>query len=41
MFWTLIWGGIGLILAVPIMAAVKAVFENIESAQPVAKLLGD
>lgn len=41
MFWTLIWGGIGLILAVPIMAALKAVLENIESAQPVAKLLGD
>ena len=41
MFWTLMWGGIGLILAVPIMAAVKAVCENIESAQPLAKLLGD
>ncbi len=41
MFWTLMWGGIGLILAVPIMAAVKAVFENTESAQPIAKLLGD
>lgn len=40
-FWTLMWGGIGLILAVPIMAAVKAVCENIESAQPIAKLLGD
>jgi predicted PurR-regulated permease PerM len=41
MFWTLMWGGIGLILAVPIMAAVKAVCENVESLQPVSKLLGD
>jgi predicted PurR-regulated permease PerM len=40
-FWTLMWGGIGLILAVPIMAAIKAVCENIESAQPIAQLLGD
>ncbi len=41
MFWTLMWGGIGLILAVPITAGIKAVCENIESLQPVAKLLGD
>jgi predicted PurR-regulated permease PerM len=41
MFWTMMWGGIGLILAVPITAAVKGVCENIESLQPVAKLLGD
>lgn len=41
MFWTLMWGGIGLILAVPITAAVKAVCENVESLQPVARLLGD
>lgn len=41
MFWTLMWGGIGLILAVPIMAAVKAVCENMESGQPIAKMLGD
>jgi predicted PurR-regulated permease PerM len=41
MFWTLMWGGIGLIMAVPIMAAVKAVCDNVESAQPFARLLGD
>jgi predicted PurR-regulated permease PerM len=41
MFWTLMWGGIGLILAVPITAAIKAVCENVESLQPVARLLGD
>lgn len=41
MFWTLMWGGIGLILAVPITAAAKGVCEQIESLQPIAKLLGD
>ncbi|MFZ0590392.1 MAG: AI-2E family transporter [Bryobacteraceae bacterium] len=41
MFWTLMWGGIGLILAVPITAAIKAVCENVESLQPVARLLAD
>jgi predicted PurR-regulated permease PerM len=41
MFWTLMWGSVGLILAVPITAAIKAVCENIESLQPVANLLGD
>jgi predicted PurR-regulated permease PerM len=41
MFWTLMWGGIGLILAVPITAAIKAVSEQVESLQPVARLLGD
>jgi predicted PurR-regulated permease PerM len=41
MFWTLLWGGVGLVLAVPITAAIKAVCENVESLQPVAKVLGD
>jgi predicted PurR-regulated permease PerM len=41
MFWTLLWGGVGLVLAVPITAAIKAVCENVESLQPVAKILGD
>jgi predicted PurR-regulated permease PerM len=41
MFWTLMWGGVGLILAVPITAAAKGVCEQIESLQPIAKLLGD
>jgi predicted PurR-regulated permease PerM len=40
-FWTLLWGGVGLILAVPITAGIKAVCENVESLQPVARLLGD
>jgi predicted PurR-regulated permease PerM len=41
MFWGAIWGGIGLILAIPITAAVKAVCDNVESLQPYGKLLGD
>jgi predicted PurR-regulated permease PerM len=41
MFWTLMWGGMGLILAVPITAGFKAVCENVESLQPMGKLLGD
>jgi predicted PurR-regulated permease PerM len=41
MFWGLIWGGIGLILAVPITAALKTICDNVESLQPYGKLLGD
>ena len=41
MFWTLLWGGVGLVLAPTITAAIKAVCENVESLQPVAKVLGD
>jgi predicted PurR-regulated permease PerM len=41
MFWGAIWGGVGLILAIPITAAVKAVCDNVESLQPYGKLLGE
>ncbi len=41
MFWGSIWGGIGLILAVPITAAVKAVCDNVESLEPYGHLLSD
>lgn len=41
MFWGLIWGGIGLVLAVPIVAGVKAVCDNVASLRPYGKLLGD
>ena len=41
MFWGAIWGGLGLILAIPITAAVKAVCDNVDSLQPYGKLLGD
>lgn len=41
MFWGLIWGGIGLVLAVPIVAGVKAVCDNVGSLRPYGRLLGD
>ncbi len=41
MFWGSVWGGIGLILAIPITAAVKAVFENVDSLKGFGELLGD
>ena len=41
MFWGVMWGGIGLILAVPITAAIKSVCDNVESLAPYGKLMGD
>jgi len=41
MFWGTLWGGIGLLLAIPITAAVKACCENVSSLQGYSKLLGD
>jgi predicted PurR-regulated permease PerM len=41
MFWGTLWGGIGLILAIPITAAVKAVLDNNEDLQAFGQLLGD
>ncbi|MEQ1948076.1 MAG: AI-2E family transporter, partial [Bryobacteraceae bacterium] len=41
MFWGMLWGGIGLLLAIPLTAAVKAVCDNITSLKPYGRLLGD
>jgi predicted PurR-regulated permease PerM len=41
MFWGVVWGAVGLVLAVPITAAIKAVCDNIESLAPYGELLGD
>lgn len=41
MFWGLLWGGIGLILAVPITGAIKAICDNVESLEAYGRLLGD
>jgi predicted PurR-regulated permease PerM len=41
MFWGTIWGGIGLVLAIPITAGIKAVCDNVTNLQPFGKLLGD
>jgi predicted PurR-regulated permease PerM len=41
MFWGMLWGGIGLLLAIPITAALKAVCDNVGSLQSYGRLLGD
>jgi predicted PurR-regulated permease PerM len=41
MFFGILWGGIGLVLAVPAAAGIKAVCDNVPSLQPYGKLLGD
>ncbi|MEP6533875.1 MAG: AI-2E family transporter, partial [Bryobacteraceae bacterium] len=41
MFWGTIWGGVGLVLAIPMTAAMKAVLDNIEHLQPYGRMLGD
>ncbi|MEO8399104.1 MAG: AI-2E family transporter, partial [Ignavibacteriaceae bacterium] len=39
-FWGWIWGIVGMFLAVPISAAIKILFSNIEPLKPIAILLG-
>jgi predicted PurR-regulated permease PerM len=41
MFWGLLWGGVGLLLAVPVTAAIKAVCDNVDSLHDYGRLLGD
>jgi len=41
MFWGWLWGGMGLILAVPITAAMKAICDNVSSLRPYGRFLGD
>jgi predicted PurR-regulated permease PerM len=41
MFWGLLWGGVGLILAVPITAGVKAICDNVEPLHGYGRILGD
>lgn len=41
MFWGTLWGGVGLLLAVPIMAAIKAVCDSVPSLDGYGRLLGD
>jgi predicted PurR-regulated permease PerM len=41
MFWGFLWGAAGLILAIPITAGIKAVCDNVESLEPVGRLLGE
>lgn len=41
MLWGILWGGIGLILAIPITAGIKAVCDNVSNLKPYGRLLGD
>ena len=41
MFWGVIWGGAGLLLAIPMTAAIKAVCDNIEPLNGYGRVLGD
>ena len=41
MFWGMLWGGAGLLLAVPVTAGIKAVCDNVESLHDYGRLLGD
>jgi predicted PurR-regulated permease PerM len=41
MLWGMLWGGVGLLLAIPITAGMKAVCDNVDGLQSYGKLLGD
>src|SRR3954471_13636620 len=41
LLWAWLWGAIGLVLAVPITAAMKIVFDHIESLKPYGAWLGE
>ena len=41
MFWGVLWGAMGLVLAIPLTAAIKAVCDNVSSLQPYGRFLGD
>jgi predicted PurR-regulated permease PerM len=41
MFWGTLWGGVGLLLAIPITAGIKAVCDNVTRLHGYGKLLGD
>ena len=41
MVWYILWGGAGLVLAIPITAAMKAVFDRVPGLEGYGKLLGD
>jgi predicted PurR-regulated permease PerM len=41
MFWGTLWGAIGLLLAIPLTAGIKAVCDNVDNWNGIGKLLGD
>lgn len=40
MFWTWLWGAVGIILAIPITASVKVICDHVESLEPIGIILG-
>jgi predicted PurR-regulated permease PerM len=40
LFWGEMWGGIGLILAIPITAAIKVICDHIQGWEPVGRWFG-
>jgi len=40
-FWGVVWGVVGMLLAVPLLMVVKIVLENIPATRPVADLMGE
>jgi predicted PurR-regulated permease PerM len=41
MFWGFLWDAAGLVLAIPLTAAIKAVCDNVVSLRPYGRFLGD
>jgi predicted PurR-regulated permease PerM len=41
MFWSFIWDASGLLLAIPMTAALKAVCDNVRALRPIGRFLGD
>ena len=41
LFWGWLWGGLGLVLAIPIMGATKIIFDNVEVMRPWGAWLGE
>jgi predicted PurR-regulated permease PerM len=41
MLWGFLWGGSGLLLAIPLTAGIKAVCDNVKDLRPYGKFLGD
>lgn len=41
LIWGFLWGGVGLVLAIPITAAMKIIFEHVDRLQPLSHLLGE
>ena len=39
--WGWLWGFVGLLLAVPLMMAVKTICDRVEDLRPLGELLGD